>query len=84
MLIDSFGHLTFLLIALSFLVREMLMLRLLAILSSLASIVYNFSVAQDPLWLVIHWNLVFVGINLFQLARALLTQQSRQPALNAP
>lgn len=76
-LIEVFGHLTFLLIALSFLVRQMLTLRLLSILASLASIAYNFYVAEQPLWLVINWNLVFVGLNLFQIGRHLLEQRAQ-------
>lgn len=76
MLIQIFGHLTFTLIALSFLVRGMFWLRLLSILSSMASIGYNFYVAETPLWLVINWNLVFIAINLFQLGRMAWEQRA--------
>lgn len=64
---DLMGHLGFVLIALSFLVRDMVWLRGLSIVSQLVLIVYNYFGPPEPLWLVIAWSLVFLGINLFQI-----------------
>lgn len=61
------GHAAFALIMLSYLVRDLFWLRCLSIVASLAGIAYNYFVPTSPLWLVIYWNLVFVGINAIQL-----------------
>ncbi|HEY9844172.1 MAG TPA: cyclic nucleotide-binding domain-containing protein [Candidatus Obscuribacterales bacterium] len=68
-MLEFFGNLTFALIALSYLVRDIFVLRLLSIVASLAGIIYNFFVAPQPLWLVINWNLAFIGVNLVQIGR---------------
>lgn len=66
-IMDLMGHLGFVLIALSFIVRDMVWLRTLSIVSQLVLIVYNYFGPPEPLWLVIIWSLVFLGINLFQI-----------------
>lgn len=66
-LMDLMGHLGFILIALSFIVRDMVWLRTLSIISQLVLIVYNYFGPPEPLWLVIIWSLIFLGINLFQI-----------------
>ena len=70
-MLEFFGHLTFALIAFSYLVRDILLLRILSIVASAAGIFYNFFVAAEPLWLVINWNLVFVGVNVAQIIASL-------------
>lgn len=67
-MLDIAGHLAFALIALSFLVRDILWLRALSITASLASISYAYFTPGQPLWLVIGWNGVFIGLNLVQIA----------------
>ena len=62
------GHLAFGLIAFSFLVKDILYLRLLSILASLFSVFYNFYIPLEPMWLPIGWNLVFVVVNLYHIA----------------
>ena len=62
-----FGHLTYSLIAVSFLVRDILWLRAVAVVASLSGIVYNYVVPAEPLWLVVNWNIVFVAINSFRI-----------------
>jgi hypothetical protein len=64
---DVLGHLGFLLIALSFLVRDMVWLRTLSVVSQVVLIVYNYFGPPEPLWLVIAWSLAFLGINLVQI-----------------
>ena len=67
-MMDIAGHLAFALILLSFLVRDILWLRALSITASLASILYNYFGPARPLWLVIGWNLVFIAVNVMQIA----------------
>jgi hypothetical protein len=67
--VASLGHVAFALIALSFLVRDIVWLRLLSIAASLFGILYNYVVPDPPLWLVIWWNAFFVAVNAFQIAR---------------
>ncbi len=62
------GHLTFLLIAVSYLVRDIFWLRVLSIVASVFGIAYYYYVPATPLWLVINWNLAFVSVNIYQLA----------------
>lgn len=62
-LLDLAGHFSFALSALSFALRDMLLLRGLAIASGIVGIGYNYSIPAGPLWLVIFWLAVFVAIN---------------------
>ena len=52
------GHLAFGLIAFSFLVKDILWLRIVSILASLFSIFYNYVIPADPMWLAINWNIM--------------------------
>ena len=61
--INLVGHLAFFLSALSFWLRDMLLLRLVAVISSLVGIYYNYAVAHGPLWLPIFWLSIFTLIN---------------------
>jgi CRP-like cAMP-binding protein len=67
-MLDIAGHIAFILIALSFLVRDILWLRALSISASIASISYSYFAPAQPLWLVIGWNIVFIALNLIQIA----------------
>ena len=62
------GHLAFGLIAFSFLVKDILYLRILSILASLFSVLYNFYIPLEPMWLAINWNIVFVLVNIYHIA----------------
>ena len=62
------GHLAFGLIAFSFLVKDILWLRIVSILASLFSIFYNYVIPADPMWLAINWNIIFVLVNLYHVA----------------
>lgn len=66
--LEVLGHLSFLLGALSFLVKDMLWLRLLAIVGNAAGIVYNAYAPQEPMWLVVAWLCAFIVINVVQIA----------------
>ena len=62
------GHLAFGLIAFSFLVKDILWLRLVSILASTFSVFYNYTIPLEPMWLAINWNIVFVLVNLYHIA----------------
>jgi len=62
------GHLAFGLIAFSFLVKDILWLRLVSILASVFSVFYNWVIPIDPMWIAIGWNFVFIGLNFFHIA----------------
>ena len=61
------GHLAFGLIAFSFLVKDIFWLRIVSILASLFSVLYNFYIPVDPMWLAINWNFVFIAVNLYHI-----------------
>ena len=62
------GHLAFGLIAFSFLVKDILWLRLVSILASSFSVFYNWVIPAEPMWLAINWNFVFISLNLYHIA----------------
>lgn len=74
------GHTAFAIIALSYLVGDILYLRVLSCVASCMgglvfvagltagfSMTYSYHVAPKPLWLVINWNLVFLIVNLLHI-----------------
>ena len=62
------GHLAFGLIAFSFLVKDILYLRLVSVLASLFSVFYNYTIPIEPMWLAINWNIVFILVNIYHIA----------------
>ena len=62
------GHLAFGLIAFSFLVKDILYLRLVSILASLFSVFYNYVIPVEPMWIAVGWNFVFISVNLYHIA----------------
>jgi len=62
------GHLAFGLIAFSFLVKDILWLRVVSILASLFSVFYNWVIPLEPMWIAIHWNFIFIALNLYHIA----------------
>jgi hypothetical protein len=64
---ELFGHMAFLMVAISLTVKDILLLRVISIVASLSSITYNYFVPAFPLWLVINWNLVFILINTVRI-----------------
>lgn len=61
-------HLASILTLLAYLVKDILWLRALTILACIAGIIFNYFVATTPLWAVINWNLIFILINVVQIA----------------
>jgi len=70
------GHLAFGLIAFSFLVKDILWLRLLSILASLFSVFYNYFIPANPMWLAINWNIIFVLVNVYHVAVIIYEKRS--------
>jgi hypothetical protein len=62
------GHLAFGLIAFSFIVKDILYLRLVSILASLFSVFYNYIIPIEPMWIAVGWNFVFISLNLYHIA----------------
>ena len=62
------GHLAFGLIAFSFLVKDILRIRIVSILASLFSVFYNWVIPVEPMWIPIGWNFVFVALNVYHIA----------------
>jgi hypothetical protein len=75
------GHLAFGLIAFSFLVKDILYLRILSILASLFSVFYNFYIPDMPMWLAINWNFVFVAVNVYHIS--IIIYEKRPVTMNA-
>jgi CRP-like cAMP-binding protein len=71
-LANIFGNLAFILIAASFMVKDMLWLRSLSVTASFASLFYNFTVTATPLWTPIFWNFFFISLNIYHVSKILL------------
>jgi hypothetical protein len=63
-----FGHTSFALTAVSFYVKDVLVLRALSICAGAVGILYNYLVPAGPLWLVIFCLCVFMSINALRIA----------------
>ena len=75
-LLGFIGHFSFALTALSFLMRDILLLRGLAAASCVLGIAYNYFLPEGPLWLVIFWLSVFTLINLGRIVLLFLEKRS--------
>lgn len=71
---DMLIHLANVLLLLSFLVRDILWLRLLNVLAGIAFIVY-FAIGSPPAWAPVGWNALFLSSNLVQIWRLLLERR---------
>ena len=74
--VDAVGHFSFVLSALSFIMRDMLMLRSVALVSAAVGIYYNYAIPAGPLWLVIFWLSVFALIHVYRIVE--LTRERRE------
>jgi len=75
-LIDLTGHAAFALSALSFYVRDILILRCVAVVGGAVGVAYNYFIPVGPLWLVIFWLAVFIAINGFRIADIMVERRS--------
>lgn len=74
-LIDGIGHLSFLIVALSLLMRDIVLLRVLGILSGVVGIGYNYFVTEEPLWVPIIWLSIFMIINVYMITTFYLSNR---------
>ena len=64
---ELIGHLAYLLVAISYAARNIVWLRLLAIPACVFGIVFGLYLDENPIWVIVFWNSLFLGINIFQL-----------------
>jgi hypothetical protein len=62
-MLDLFGHISFMLIALSFWLRDILLLRTVSIIASIFAITYHVGVIENTMWTIVFWNAVFICIH---------------------
>lgn len=60
---DGLLHLSYFLSAISFYLRDILLLRVIAVVSALVGILYQFLTPDDPSWTVVAWLSLFMVIN---------------------
>ena len=73
--LNLLGHLSFFMTSISFLMKDMILLRSLAIVSCGLGIAYNYHVVSNPLWLVIFWLSLFLCINIYQIGKIVIGQK---------
>ena len=61
----------------SYLVRDILALRVLTVVAGLALLPF-YILRADPIWVAVAWNALFIAINLLQIYRLLL-ERSQSP-----
>ena len=66
-IVDVFGHISFVIIALSFVMRDIVWLRIVSIVGSIFSIIFNYFIPGGPIWIVIGWSAVFILIHAYNL-----------------
>lgn len=65
---ELFGHVASILTMAAYILKDILWLRSLTILACGAGITFNYFVPATPLWTVILWNILFMVINVVQIA----------------
>jgi hypothetical protein len=73
--VDFVGHFSFLLIALSFFMRDMLMLRIFAMAGNLVGVIFNYFVPGGPIWLVMFWLSLFFMINFVRIITLIIERR---------
>ena len=65
--IDITGHLSFVIVAISFLMKDIIWLRTFSIISGLIGMGYNYLHHLGPLWIQIGWLAFFILINIYMI-----------------
>ncbi|NKB52230.1 MAG: hypothetical protein GKR97_08415 [Rhizobiaceae bacterium] len=60
---------------LSYMVKDILKLRLLTVIAATTLVTY-FSMQPDPITTIIYWNLFFISLNVFQIILIMRTRTS--------
>lgn len=71
---EAVGHASFGLSAIAWTQRDIVTLRLFALLSLVLGLIYNATLPTGPLWLVLFWLSVFLCINVFRVGREIFDQ----------
>ncbi len=50
-------------------VKDVLWLRALSVIASIFSLVYNFNIADNPIWVPIAWNIFFIALNAYHIIK---------------
>ncbi|KAG7340151.1 Popeye conserved region protein [Nitzschia inconspicua] len=80
---EIFGHASFVLVAVSYAVDEFVQLRLLAIFGSTAMLVFTyFHPHGKVLWLPFRWNVLFIGLNSWRVAKVYLDRYRSDQLMN--
>ena len=66
--VDLAGHLSFLIVAISLSMKDIILLRTLSILSGIIGIFYNYFATTEPLWVPIIWLFIFIIINSYMVS----------------
>jgi hypothetical protein len=75
-LLDLVGHSSFMLTAISFCLRDMILLRAVAIVSGLVGVIYNYLIPVGPLWIPMFWLSFFILINAWRIVGLFLDRRS--------
>lgn len=75
-MLDLVGHLAFMLTAISFYLRDMILLRAIAIVSCIVGVIYNYLIPVEPLWIPIFWLSCFMLINAWRIAGLIYDRRS--------
>lgn len=75
-IVSVLGHISFIIIALSFVMKDIVWLRIVSILGSVFSIFFNYFIPGGPIWIVIGWSFVFITIHSIRLVSLLLERQA--------
>jgi len=74
--VDFFAHIAMLLFIISFIVTDMYYLRLIALFAIIFEIIYLYMAPDNPLWVFIVWDLIFLSVNIFQIIRLIKQNQT--------
>lgn len=70
------GNFNYILIAIAFMMSNILWLRGLTILSSICALVYYFNYLSEPLWINVFWESTFISINVVQMLLIFYSRRS--------
>lgn len=73
--VELIGHLSFLISAISFYLRDMLLLRTVSVVAGIIGVIYNYFHPKGPLWLSIFWLSVFIAINVYRSVSLVLERR---------
>ncbi len=67
MSLNFIGQISCVLFTVAYLVKDIIWLRAISIIGSFGFIIFNYYFPPEPIWLVIHWNTLWIAINSVQL-----------------